>query len=147
MELKAQRASTLAEAAVTVAIVAIVSAAILGGMTMATHAAGANTVRDALQDAAERETRVAQDVLKYQGATLAPVTIATSIPMPTGSPLPAQLAFAKSVAGGVTTITITATAAQTGEQTAVTTQLRGQAPVPGTQVQAPGLAPAPTGAP
>jgi type II secretory pathway pseudopilin PulG len=144
--LEGQRASTLIEAAVVVAIVSIVVGATLGATIVATHAAGTNTVHDVLQDAAQREMRVAQDVLKYQGSTIGAASVATALPMPTGSPLAARLAIATST-NGLTQITVTATATTTGEQAVVSTRLRGQAPLPGTQIQAPGLAPAPTGAP
>lgn len=147
MELANQRGSSLVEATVTVAVVAILAGATLGAIIAVTRATGGNAVHDALQTAAQREASVAADVLKYQDASIAPASVATTLPMPTGSPLAAQLAISTSVKGGTLDVTVQATASKSGEQAIVETRLRAQAPIPGAQVQVSGLAPAPTGAP
>jgi hypothetical protein len=139
----------LLETAVATAIVATVTGATLGAVANATHAANGDPVRDALQAAATREVRVALDVLKYRGASIAPRAIATSVPLPIGTPFPAQISIAVSPdANGATAVTVTAIAsADSAERASVTESLDARAPLPGSQTSAAGLAPAPTGAP
>jgi len=116
---------------------------------MAARTAGNDTVRAALQDAAEREMAIAVDVLKYQGSAIVPATVATTLPMPAGSPLPAVLSIQTATsAGGAVSVSIRA--ASTGSPAAsatVNAVLTQQAPLPGSRVLEPGLVPAPTGAP
>jgi hypothetical protein len=139
----------LLEATVAAAIVATVAGATLGAAANAAHAAAGDPVRDALQAVATREMRVALDVLKYRGATIAPRVAATGVPLATGTPLPAHLSIAVSPApNGATIVTVTATAdADAQESASLTESLDARAPLPGSQAVAPGLAPAPTGAP
>jgi hypothetical protein len=129
--------------------VATVTGATLGAVADAAHAAGGDPVRDALQSATTREARVALDVLKYDGASIAPRAIATTIPLPAGTPVPAELSITiASEANGATSVTVTATSqANGGERASVTESLDSRSPLPGAQAKAPGLAPAPTGAP
>jgi hypothetical protein len=148
VEREAQRGSSLIETAVAVAIVAIVASTALGATIAVTHAAGGDPVRDALQTAVEREMHVALDVVKYQAGSIAPTVIATTIPMPAGSPLPVQLSIDTSpLPQGAVRVTIAAVAAQSGERADLTAALSDRAPQPGALLRAPGLAPAPTGAP
>jgi hypothetical protein len=139
----------LLEAAVATAIAATVTGATLGAVANAVHAAAGDPVRDALQSAATREARVALDVLKYDDASIAPRAIATALPLPAGTPLPAQLSISVvSKAHGVTNVTVVATAAADAAETAsVTVSLDTRSPLPGATALVPGLAPAPTGAP
>jgi hypothetical protein len=139
----------LLEATVATAIVATVTGATLGAAASATKAAGGNPVRDALQSAATREMRVALDVLKYQGASIVPNAVPTGIPLATGTPLPAQISIVASPdPSGAIGVTVTATAQDgSGLTASVTESLDSRAPLPGSQARAPGLAPAPTGAP
>jgi hypothetical protein len=139
----------LLETTVATAIAATVTGATLGAVANAVHAAGGDPVRDALTSAAAREARVALDVLKYDGAVIRSQAIATSLPMPTGTPLPAQLSIAVvSKALGVTAVTVTATSSVNAAETATIAQsLDSRSPLPGATAKAPGLAPAPTGAP
>jgi len=134
---------------VATAIVAIVAGATLGAAANAAHAAAGNPIRDALTAAATHEVRVALDVLKYGDATITARTIATAIPMPAGTPLPANLSIAVAPAGnGATAVTVTAAdASGSGQRASVTESLDQRAPLPGTQAPLPGLVPAPTGAP
>ena len=106
-------------------------------------------MRDALQSAAAREARVALDVLKYDGAAIAPRTIATALPLPVGTPLPAELSITVVPrAFGGTDVTVTATSsADAAERARITESLDARSPLPGATAKAPGLAPAPTGAP
>jgi Tfp pilus assembly protein PilE len=149
VDLPKQRGSTLAETAVAVAIVAIVAGTTLGASLTAIHGAARGSVADALQEAAARELRIALNVLKYGDATLAPASIATTLPLPAGSPLPAQLSVSTAThTDGTLLVTITAAAADgSGKHASLSAELDRRAVLPGTQILAPGLAPAPTGAP
>lgn len=105
-------------------------------------------MRDALQSALRRELPLAVDALKYRGAVLAPATVATTLPMPTGSPLAAELSLQTvRLAGGALRISLRARALETRDRQTLVTTLDAQAPLPGTTIDRPGLAPAPTGAP
>jgi len=140
---------TLFETTIAIGILATVACATLGVSAMATHAAASAAMRSVMQDAAEREMRVALDVLKYQGGTLAPVTIATSLPVGTASPLPVRLSVSASVApGGATSVTVGVVASDDATQrVTLSGTLDRRAPLPGTILHAQGLAAAPTGAP
>jgi hypothetical protein len=122
--------------------------AMLAATIVATHAAGGSPMRDALQSAVQQEMNVAVDVLKYQGATLTPVAIATSIPMPAGTPLAVTMSLsAVSSPNGSVRVTIDATAANSPDRAKLSADVGSRAPLAGTVLQAPGLAPMPTGAP
>jgi hypothetical protein len=140
---------TLVEAVVAVVIFVLFAGATLGATIVATHAAASDPIRDALQDEAEREMYVALDVLKYQGATLAPNAIQTTVPTAGGSPLPASVSIATfERPDGSLGVSVTAAAgADADESTTVSTSLMQRAPMPASQTRVPGLAPAPTGAP
>ncbi|MGA8533282.1 MAG: hypothetical protein WB615_04160 [Candidatus Tumulicola sp.] len=118
-------------------------------MIVAAHAAGADPVRDALQSEVRREMPIALDVLKYQGTSIVPTAIATTVPLPTGLPLAARVSIeASSLPRDAVRITIeAATVDPPRESEALTTTLAERAPAPGTVIRAPGLVPAPTGAP
>ncbi len=140
---------TLFETTIAIGILATVAGATLGVSAMATHAAASAAMRSVMQDAAEREMRVALDVLKYQGGTLTPVTIATALPIAGASPLPVGLSLSALTApGGATTVTIGLVATDDpAQRVTVDATLDRRAPLPGTVLHAPGLVPAPTGAP
>lgn len=140
---------TLFETTIAIGILATVAGTTLGVSAMAAHAAANAAMRSVMQDAAEREMRVALDVLKYQGGALAPVAIATTLPLAGASPLPVRLSLSASTApSGATSVTI-AVAARDDSTQRVTlgATLDRRAPLPGAVLHAPGLAPAPTGAP
>lgn len=148
MERQSERGSTLVETAVAVAIVSVVAGAALDATIVATHAAGTRPVRDALENEVRREMPVAIDVLKYQGGTIAPATVETTLPMPGGTPLSTRVSIAVSPGpAGSFRLTLTAEAGDPAQRARLTATLGNQAPVPGTIVTAPALAPAPTGAP
>jgi len=144
-----QRGNTLAEAAVAVAILAIVCTAAGGAMLTASHAASGSPATAALQQTVARELAIAVDVLKYDDATVPPASIATSAPMPAGTPLPIQLSIGTaSRPDGTLQITIAAEALDGSNARARLEAVVGhRAVLPGAQVVAPQLAPAPTGAP
>ena len=116
---------------------------------MATHAAARTAMRAVMQEAAEREMRVALDVLKYQGGSLAPVSVATALPLGSGSPLPVQVSVSAALGSdGTTAVTVGVVATgDSSQRVTLTGTLDRRAPLPGTVLHAPGLAPAPTGAP
>jgi len=140
---------TLFETTIAIGILATVAGATLEVSAMATHAAANAAMRGVLQDAAEREMRVALDVLKYQGGALVPVTIATSLPLGSASPLPVRLSLTSSVgASGATTVRVGVVAVDDpAQQMTLTGTLDRRAPLPGAMLRAPGLVAAPTGAP
>lgn len=145
-----QRGQTLIEAAFGAAILTL----LLGGALTVALAASAHLGQDpvhvALDAALHAEMATARDLLKYQGTALQPVTIATTLPMPDGSPLPATLQLqATAQAGGDVAITISASATARGatQSLSLTSTVLAQAPLPGVSLTLPGLVPAPTGAP
>ncbi|HEY1653664.1 MAG TPA: hypothetical protein VGF86_00965 [Candidatus Tumulicola sp.] len=148
MEHAGERGSSLVEAAVAIAIVALLAGGAISAALGVLHAAAGLPIRDALQTAVRREMPIAFDVLKYRDAKIVPTSVATTLPMPAGSPLPAQLSVRVSRAGATSVrIAIDAVATETGERATLTAVLGERAPLPGSKVRAPGLAPAPTGAP
>lgn len=149
MELPSQRGNTLAETAVAVAIVAIVAGAAMGATISAVRGVAGDPVSEALQATASRELHVALDVLKYDDAAIAPNSIATSVPLPSGTPLPVQLSLKTAARiDGSLLVSVTASASDgSGKQTTLESVLFHRAVLPGSQIVAPGLAPAPTGAP
>lgn len=140
---------TLFETTIAIGILATIAGATLGVSAMATHAAANAAVRSVMQDAAEREMRLALDVLKYQGGALAPVTLATALPLAGASPLPVRLSLSTSTTpGGATTVTVGLVATDdSAQRVTIDATLDRRAPLPGTVLHAPGLVPAPTGAP
>jgi hypothetical protein len=140
---------TLFETTIAIGILATLAGTTLGVSAMAAHAAANAAMRSVMQDAAEREMRVALDVLKYQGGALAPVAIATTLPLSGASPLPVQLSLSASTApSGATSVTIAVVATDdSAQRVTIGGTLDRRAPVPGSVLHAPGLVPAPTGAP
>ncbi|MBV8490388.1 MAG: hypothetical protein JO199_07665 [Candidatus Eremiobacteraeota bacterium] len=130
-------------------IVAIVAGAALDGALTAIRGAAGDPASTALQQAVARELRIALDVLKYDDATIAPASIATTVPMSVGTPFPAQLSIAVAGrAGGALRVTVDAAALDGSKRRAsLSATLDNRSVLPGSQVVAPQLAPAPTGAP
>jgi prepilin-type N-terminal cleavage/methylation domain-containing protein len=149
VEIRGQRGTSLIETTVALAIVAIVAGATLSAASVGARAAGSDTARSALQAAAQREMCVALDVLKYQGSIISPASVATALPMPAGSPLPATLSVqTAALSGGAISVAVTAATDSFPQQTAtLRATVAQQAPLPGTRMRDPVLAPAPTGAP
>lgn len=118
----------------------------MGALLGSLHGAAGSPVRDTLDAALAREMPLALDVLKYQGSNVPPATIATSLPMPSGSPLAARLSIQTSRLGGDAVRVVVQASAQ-GVRRSLAATLGARAPLPGTVVRASGLVPAPTGAP
>ncbi|HET9029732.1 MAG TPA: prepilin-type N-terminal cleavage/methylation domain-containing protein [Candidatus Aquilonibacter sp.] len=89
-----ERGEGLVEVLVASAIVGMVIAAVISGTVAATHQFGARSSDAALRQAAFRELRIATDILKYQGGSIAPAAIATTAPLPGASPMPVHLSIA-----------------------------------------------------
>lgn len=149
MERSSELGSSLVETAVVLAIVAVLAGTALSAALGARHAAAGSPIRDALQSAVRREMPIALDVLKYRGSAIVPASVPTTLPMPGGSPLPALLSIHTSQAGGgPLRVTITAESSNREHQrTSLTALIGDRAPPPGSVERAPGLVPAPTGAP
>ena len=149
MERSSELGSSLVETAVSLALVAVLAGTALSAALGARHAAAGDPIRDALQSAVRREMPIALDILKYRGTAIAPASIATTLPMPGGSPLPVQLSIdAARIGDGSLRVTITAASSDgVPRRTSLTTPIGDRAPPPGTTERAPGLVPAPTGAP
>ena len=77
----------LVEVVITVAIFAVVATAVIGGVISATRQFGPDPIRDALSRQAHSELRIAINAMKYQGATLSPLTVPTTVPLPGGNPI------------------------------------------------------------
>lgn len=132
-----ERGEGLVDAVIAAAIASIAVAAVLSAIVAATHRFGAAPVDEALRATVQRELRVAIDVLKYQGSSIAPVTIATSAPLPGGSPLPIHLSISTSAGTGGSSITIAASADGRSESASVTTTVPAPVPLPSARVTAP----------
>ncbi len=139
-----ERGEGLIDAVIGAAIASIAVAAVLTGLVTATHRFGAAPVDEALRAAVQREVRVAADVLKYQGGSVAPATIATTAPFPGGSTIPIHLSIStNAIATGGYTVTIAATADGRSERATLTTTVPQPVPLPSTQIVAPQTAAAP----
>lgn len=145
-----ERGQTLIEAIVATAVATLVIAAVLGGAIVAGAHFGPDPAQTALQNAIERELRIARNVVKYQGSTLQPVTLQTSVPLPDGSPLPATLQLTVTAGPtGAVQLTVAASAVwqNAAHNASLSATLLAPAPLPGASFSLPGYAPAPTGAP
>lgn len=82
--------------------------------------------------------RIAVDVMKYQGASLPTTTVATAIPLPSGSPLSAHLSLSTTTAAnGSVTIVLSATDDSDGTKSAIVSQtIAAPAPLPGARLPA-----------
>ena len=134
---------------VGVGILAIAVVAITAGTMSALHRFGGDPVQTALQRAVQREMRIATDVAKYNDNTIVANTIATTVPMPSASPIPVQMSI-RTAAGPASATIVTITATDTNDQSKTATlnaTLPGAAPAPGSTVMPNVTVAAPTGAP
>ncbi len=139
-----ERGEGLIEVVVAAAVASIAMAAVLGAIISATHRFGAAPIDEALRAAVQRELNVAVDVLKYQGGTIAPTTVATSAPLAGGSPLPIHLSITTNPIGsGGTSVTISASADGRSESATMTASVAQPVPLPSAQIVAPSNAQAP----
>jgi len=133
-----ERGESLIEVVVAVAIVAIVASALGAAAIAAFHRFGPDPIQTALEQSVAREMRVAVDVVKYQGASIPATSVATTIPLPSGSPLPVTYGVSSNAAAdGSVTIVLTATDANDTTKTATLREtIVAPAPLPGARVPA-----------
>ncbi len=141
---------TALETIVAAGIVALLLAALAGGMLRESTGFQNAATADALAAAAREEVRIAADAVKYDGPTLAPNSIATMLPMPAGSPLSAQLTLStQALLGGGLSLRVRANAEGSAGKLErdATLVVERRMPLPGSSVTDPTLVAAPFGAP
>jgi len=133
-----ERGESLIEVVVAVAIVAIVTGALGAAAIAAFHRFGPDMIQSALEQSVTREMRIAVDVMKYQGASLPPASLATTVPLPSGSPLPVTYTVtSNATADGSVTIVLTAIDADDAGKSATLSQsIAAPAPLPGARIPA-----------
>jgi hypothetical protein len=134
----AERGEGLVETILAVAITSVVLLVVLGAVISAAHRLGPDPVRDALARHAQSELRLAINALKYQGASLTPSTVATSVPLASGSSISAHETLGTTTnADGSIAISVSATAdGQTGESASAAATVTQPAPAPSTSIPA-----------
>lgn len=143
-----ERGQTLIESLVCLGIIALLAGAVSAATIVGAHRFGADPRVAALQAAADRELRAAMDVAKYDDARLVANAVATALPLPGASPLPATLALQVTpLSGGALTIVVDARTLDGTLDASATATLVGRAPLPGTSIVAPQTVAQPTGAP
>lgn len=133
-----ERGESLVEVVVTVAIVAIATGALGAAAIAAVHRFGPDPIQGALEASLTREMRIAVDVVKYQGATLPTASVATTVPLPSGSPIPVSYALS-SQTNPDSSMTIVLSVTDSNDRTKSATlrqTIAAPAPLPGTRVPA-----------
>ncbi|MHB8147187.1 MAG: hypothetical protein ACYDGM_08030 [Vulcanimicrobiaceae bacterium] len=140
--------ASLLETTIAMGILATVVGALLGAGLLAVHRFGPDPYQDAIERATSREVHIAADLLKYDGVTLTPRSIVTTVPLPSASPLSVQMSLATTTsADGSIEITVRTVSEQPVRNTTASVVLGHRAPPPGSIVAAPWTVSAPTGAP
>jgi prepilin-type N-terminal cleavage/methylation domain-containing protein len=142
-----QRGSSLVEVTVAIAIVAIAAGAALGALLSTGRHHAQRDRRAILEEDLRSELAVAVDIVKYSGGALVPATVATSLPMPAGSPLAATISLTIRHSGTATQIQVTAQTIDGMQRAMLGATVAAQAPLPDATLLRGGLVPAPTGAP
>ncbi len=144
------RGFTALETTIAAGLMAMLFAAVGTGLVREGAAFQSGVAADALAAAAHEELRIAADALKYEGSSLQPAAIATTLPMPAGSPIPAQISLSLSpLPGGTFTIRVRASS-RIGSATLVreaTLVVERRMPLPGSSITAATPVAAPFGAP
>lgn len=145
MRFHSQTGATLAEAVVATGIAALAIGAALGVAAPAVRRLSPDPRDVALAQLARGQLAIARDILKYDGSSIAPNAIATSVPMPDGTALPVALRLDVRPAGGAMLVTVTASS---GDRIATqSATIAARAPQPGGTIAPAALVAAPTGAP
>ena len=133
-----ERGESLIEVVVSCAIIAVVTGSIGAALIAAAHRFGPDPVTQTLEQTVAAEMRIAVDLAKYQSAGLPSTTIATTAPLPSGSPLPISLSLTSvSAADGSIVVTISASNASEGTERATMTQtILAPAPLPNAAIPA-----------
>jgi hypothetical protein len=131
---------------ISVAIAVVVVAAVLSATLAAMRHLAPDPVQSRLRELASSELAIAMNLIKYEGSTLTPASVATAFPMPAGSPLPVVLRLeTRAAENGTVAITVNATSG--AATAAVTATMMSRAPQPDARLHVRGIVPAPTGAP
>lgn len=141
---------TALETIVAAGLIALALATVGAAVVRESVSFSSAATADALAAAAREEVRIAADAVKYDGSTLSPTSVATTLPMPVGSPLPAELSLsAQALAAGGISVRVRAVAdiaaAPLVRDASLIVERR--VPLPGSTVIAPTLVAAPFGAP
>jgi len=140
--------ASLIETTIAIGILTTVIGALLGAGLLAIHRFAPDPFQDAIERASLREVHIAADLLKYDGVTLAPTSIATTVPLPSASPLAVKMSLATSAsADGSTEIVVQTASAQPVRRAIASVVLLHRAPPPGSSIISPSTVAAPTGAP
>ena len=133
-----ERGDSLVEVVVAVAVIAILAGALAAALIAAEHRFGPDPIESALEATVTREMRIAVDVMKYRGARLPTTSVATTIPLPSGSPLPAHLTITSTTAvDGSVTLVLEATDDNDASKGVTLSQtIAAPAPLPGSLVPA-----------
>lgn len=141
---------TALETTIAAGLIAMLFVAVGTGIVHESTAFQSNARADALGAAAREEARIAADALKYDGSSLQAISVATTVPMPIGSPLPAQLSLStEMLPGGALVLRVRASNGSSPGSLAreATLVVERRMPVPGSSAIAPTQVAAPFGAP
>ncbi len=144
------RGFTALETTIAAGLIAVLFAAVGSGLVREGAAFQSGVTADVLAAAAHEEVRIAADAMKYEGSSLQPAEIATALPMPAGSPIPAQISLSiASLPDGAFTIRVRASGRGASGTLAreATLVVERRMPVPGSSITAAAPVAAPFGAP
>uniref|UniRef100_E6Q1F0 Uncharacterized protein n=1 Tax=mine drainage metagenome TaxID=410659 RepID=E6Q1F0_9ZZZZ len=141
---------TALETTIAAGLIAMLFAALGTGIVHESTAFQSAARGDALAAAAREELRIAADALKYDGSSLQTSSVATTVPMPVGSPLSAQLSLStEALPGGALLVRVRASSGSSAGSLVreATLVVERRMPVPGSSAIAPTQVAAPFGAP
>lgn len=144
------RGFTALETTIAAGLMAILFAAVGTGFVREGAVFQSEVTAEVLAAATHEELRIAADALKYEGSSLQPAEIATTLPMPAGSPIPAQISLSLSPLPGGTVAIRVRTSSPFGSATLVreaTLVVERRMPIPGSSITAATPVAAPFGAP
>ncbi len=144
------RGFTALETTIAAGLIAVLFTAVGSGLVREGAAFQRGVTADVLAAAAHEELRIAADALKYEGSSLQATDIATTLPMPVGSPMPARISLSiASLPGGSLAIRVRASGRGASGTLAreATLVVERRMPVPGSSITAAAPVAAPFGAP
>lgn len=132
-----ERGEGLVDAVAGAAIVSIAVAAVTSAVIASTHWLASNDRTNALRNLAASETRVALDVLKYEGGSVPPAVIATTVPVSGASPIAVHLSIVTTAnPDGSRTIAVSASDDATSTSETVSVRSAVPAPLPSATIDA-----------